>query len=460
MTVSAVAERVEEAPAAKLELTSTAALLFSANAAQYVIIGVTGVILARGLGPDGRGVYGLINETALIVAAFPGAALELAGIYLIGKRRYTLQTVFSNTLSWSLVLAALCLLLIPLVLLSGLTLFGMSSAEISVGLLGASMITVGDGSREYLLPLNRPVAYTGLTLIPPIIRLGGVVLIVLTVGLTIDRAATIWLISLAVLLVFTIATMMRHVSFRPRVNWKAMKAQVSFGSRSHLGWILQALNHRLDVFMIAVMVGTGGVGRYLVGVNLAELTWWVPLALGTVLFPKSSTMDSESNFEMSAMACRRTLVVTMLAGLGLLLVAPTAIPLVYGGNFVPSVTIFLILLPSGLFYTIHKVLGSSLSAHGMPQATLYAGLISLPLTVGLNVLMIPRWGITGAAIASDIAYAVNAAVILVLFVRVSRLPLPKILLFNMSDFRAARDNLKTKVLDRLRKDDSKKEKDL
>ena len=460
MTVSAVAERVEEAPAAKLELTSTAALLFSANAAQYVIIGVTGVILARGLGPDGRGVYGLINETALIVAAFPGAALELAGIYLIGKRRYTLQTVFSNTLSWSLVLAALCLLLIPLVLLSGLTLFGMSSAEISVGLLGASMITVGDGSREYLLPLNRPVAYTGLTLIPPIIRLGGVVLIVLTVGLTIDRAATIWLISLAVLLVFTIATMTRHVSFRPRVNWQAMKAQVSFGSRSHFGWILQALNHRLDVFMIAVMVGTGGVGHYLVGVNLAELTWWVPLALGTVLFPKASAMDSESNFEMSAMACRRTLVVTMLAGLGLLLVAPTAIPLVYGGNFVPSVTIFLILLPSGLFYTIHKVLGSSLSAHGMPQATLYAGLISLPLTVGLNVLMIPRWGITGAAIASDIAYAVNAAVILVLFVRVSRLPLPKILLFNMSDFRAARDNLKTKVLDRLRKDDSKKEKDL
>jgi O-antigen/teichoic acid export membrane protein len=205
--------------------------------------------------------------------------------------------------------------------------------------------------------------------------------------------------------------------------------------------------------MIAAMVGTGGVGHYLVGVNLAELTWWVPLALGTALFPKASAMDSESNFEMSAMACRRTLVVTLLAGLALLAVAPTAIPLVYGGKFVPSVTIFLILLPSGLFYTVHKVLGSSLSAHGMPQATLYAGLISLPLTVGLNVLMIPRWGITGAAIASDIAYAVNAAVILVLFVRVSGLPLPKILLFNASDFRAARDNLKTKVLDRLRKND-------
>ncbi|MCH8050553.1 MAG: polysaccharide biosynthesis C-terminal domain-containing protein [Chloroflexi bacterium] len=460
MTVSAVAERVEEAPAAKLELTSTAALLFGANAAQYVIIGVTGVILARGLGPDGRGIYGLINESALVMAAFPGAALELAGIYLIGKRRYSLQTVFSNTLSWGLALAALCLLLIPVVLLTGQTVFGMSSVEISVALLGASMITVGDGSREYLLPLNRPLAYTGLTLIPPIIRFGGVVLVVLTVGLSVDRVAVIWLISLAALLCFTIATMTRHVSFRPSVNWKAMRAQVSFGSRSHFGWILQALNHRLDVFMIAAMLGTGGVGHYLVGVNLAELTWWVPLALGTVLFPKASAMDSKSNFEMSATACRRTLVVTLLAGLALLAIAPTAIPLVYGGQFVPSVTVFLILLPSGLFYTIHKVLGSSLSAHGMPQATLYAGLVSLPLTVGLNVLMIPRWGITGAAIASDIAYAVNAAVILVLFVRASRLPLPQILLFNGSDFRVARENLKTKVLDRLRKNDGRNEEDL
>jgi Na+-driven multidrug efflux pump len=96
----------------------------------------------------------------------------------------------------------------------------------------------------------------------------------------------------------------------------------------------------------------------------------------------------------------------------------------------------------------------------MPQAALYAGLVSLPLTVGLNLFMIPRWGIQGAAIASDIAYAVNAAVILVLFVRVSKLPLPQILLFNGSDFRESRDELKSKVIDRLRKKGKKRGDDL
>jgi O-antigen/teichoic acid export membrane protein len=201
--------------------------------------------------------------------------------------------------------------------------------------------------------------------------------------------------------------------------------------------------------LIGAMVGTAGVGHYLVGVNLAELTWWIPLALGTALFPKASAMDTDDNFAMSAVVCRRTLVVTMLAGLGLLALARPAIPIVYGGEFGPSVEVFLILLPSGLFYTVHKVLGSSLSANGMPQATLYAGLVSLPFTVGLNLFMVPRWEIIGAAIASDIAYAINAVVILTIFKRASGLPLSEILLFNRSDVEAAHWNLRTKVLSRL-----------
>jgi O-antigen/teichoic acid export membrane protein len=451
VTVSAVAERaaVEEAPAAKLGLGSTAALLFGANALQYIIVGVTGVVLARGLGPEGRGVYGLINETAMTAAAFPGLALELAGIYLLGQRRYGLQTVFANSFSWGLVLATVFLALIPAVLLAGVSAFGMDSAEVSIALLGAAMMTVGDGSREYLLPLNRPLAYTGLSLVPAAIRLLGTVIVVLVVGLTVERAAAVWLVSLAAIMLLTLALLTRHVRLRPRLHWPALRAQVSFGVRGHLGWVLQALNHRLDVFLIGAIVGTGGVGHYLVGVNLAELTWWVPLALGTALFPKASAMDSQSNFEMSAVACRRTLMVTVVAGLGLLAVARPLIPLVYGAEFAPSVKVFLILLPSGLFYTVHKVLGSSLSAHGMPQASLYGGLVSLPLTIGLNVLMIPAWGITGAAIASDIAYAVNAAVILALFVRASGISPRQVLVFDGSDVVAARHQLRTQ-LDRLR----------
>jgi O-antigen/teichoic acid export membrane protein len=219
----------------------------------------------------------------------------------------------------------------------------------------------------------------------------------------------------------------------------------------HFGWILQALNHRLDVFLVGYFVGTAGVGYYLVGVNLAELAWWIPLALGTVLFPKVSAMDAEDNFTTSARACRRALAVTAVATLGLLIVVTPLIPVVYGSDFAPSATVFMILLPSGMLFTIHKVLTSSLAANGNPQASLYAGLISLPVTVGLNLLLVPAWGIKGAAVASDIAYAINSTAVLAMFLRASRLPLRTVLVFNSQDWEAVTFTIRNVWATRIRR---------
>jgi Na+-driven multidrug efflux pump len=100
--------------------------------------------------------------------------------------------------------------------------------------------------------------------------------------------------------------------------------------------------------------------------------------------------------------------------------------------------VFLILLPSGLLYTVHKVLGASLSANGMPQATIFSGLMSLPSTIVLNLILVPAWGINGAAIASNVAYLINACVVLAIFLRASGMSVCEVLLFNSADWAALR----------------------
>jgi O-antigen/teichoic acid export membrane protein len=431
-------DRPDDPPAANLSLGSSAAMLFAARTVQYLAFGITGVVLARGLGPDGRGVYGLINETAVLAASFPGMGLEAAGIYLFGQRRFALQAVFSNALAWSAGMAVIFATLIVLTLSTGRSVLGMSPAELSIAFAGASLITLTDGAAEFLLPLGRMREYTTIKIVVPLLRMAGIIALVFAAGLTVSAAAGVWLASIAAGGALAVFFLVREVRFLPAISLPALRAQASFGTRLHFGWILQALNHRLDVFVVGFFVGTAGVGHYLVGVNLAELAWWVPIALGTVLFPKVSAMDAEDNFRTSAAACRRTLAVTLFAIAGLFVVAQPLIPVVYGADFGPSVTVFLILLPSGLLYTVHKVLGASLAANGKPQATLYAGLVSLPVTIGLNLLLIPAWGINGAALASNAAYAVNSAVVLALFLRVSGLRLRDALLFNREDFAAVR----------------------
>lgn len=439
MSASAVAEaRQPVSAAARLNLGSTAALLFTARSLQYLAYGFTGVILARGLGPDGRGVYGLVNETAAVVASFPGLGLEFAGIYMLGQRRFPVQTVFSNAFTWSMALWAVCAGLIGVTLVTGEDILGMNSVELSIALAGACLITLTDGSAEFLMPLGRVWPYTMLKVLVPVLRLAGVALIALSLDLTVHAAAGVWLASIAIGAALTVYFLSQHVTVRPGLNLKALRAQASFGARGQAGWILQALNHRLDVFLIGYFVGTAGVGTYLVGVNLAELTWWVPIALGTVLFAKVAAMDQGDNFATSAAACRRTLVVTLAASAGLIVLARPLIPVVYGSEFRESATVFLILLPSGLMYTVHKCLGSSLAANGMPQATLFAGMISLPATIGVNLLLVPKWGIEGAAVASDVAYFINAAAVLFIFLRVSKMSARQALVFNASDWAAFR----------------------
>lgn len=438
MSAQAVAEVRPASAATRLNLGSTAALLFSARALQYIAFGLTGVMLARGLGPDGRGVYGLVNETAAVVSSFPGLGLEFAGIYMIGQRRFSAQTVYSNALFWSMALWAGCLGLAAFFLITGEDALGMSSRQIAIALVGACLITITDGSSEFLMPFGRVWPYTMLKVLVPVTRLIGVALIVLASDLTTRSASTIWLASIAVGAAITLYFLSQHITIRPGLNWRAFKAQASFGARVQAGWILQALNHRLDVFLIGYFVGTAGVGEYLVGVNLAELTWWIPMALGTVLFAKVAAMDMADNFETSAAACRRTLMVTFVASLGLIVMARPLIPLVYGSEFRESATVFMILLPSGMLYTIHKCLGASLAANGMPQATLFAGVVSLPVTIALCLTLVRAWGIQGAAIASDIAYLVNAAAVLFIFLRVSKMSVRNALVFNASDWEAFR----------------------
>jgi O-antigen/teichoic acid export membrane protein/glycosyltransferase involved in cell wall biosynthesis len=434
-----------ERTAADLPLVSGTAIIFVARAFEYLMAGITGVILARGLGPDGRGVYSLANETALLFSALAALAIAESSIYLAGQRRFSLEMLLSNALIWLLGFAAVCAALIATVLITGLSLLGMSASELSIALAGASLIMVSSTASLFLLAQGRVEARTAVSVLEPFLRLVGVLGALAAVGLTVMGAISAWLAAIFVTAAVCLFLLGRQVRMRPGVNVRALGQQLSYGVRGHLGWILQASNHRLDVFLVSYFLGTSAVGHYSVGFNVAELSWWIPLSLGVVLFPKASTMDATTNAQMSAAACRTTLVVTLAAILGLLAVAHPLVIVLFGSEFRDSLVPLYILAPSGLFYTIYKVLSSSLSGQGVPQASLYGGLASVPLLIGLNLVMIPRFGIGGAAVVSDITYGINAAVMLVLFLRVTRLPVRQVLFFNRSDLMVFRSILEMAI---------------
>jgi Na+-driven multidrug efflux pump len=84
-------------------------------------------------------------------------------------------------------------------------------------------------------------------------------------------------------------------------------------------------------------------------------------------------------------------------------------------------------------------------ARGYPRVILLAGLVALLVNIGLNILLIPRMGVSGAALASAVSYTLNALVVLTAFLRISGLRAAVVLVPRGSDFRLLRDSLRMAI---------------
>ena len=190
-----------------------------------------------------------------------------------------------------------------------------------------------------------------------------------------------------------------------------------FGFKQHLGSIFQLLNYRLDLLIIAALLTSAEVGQYSVAVVIAETIWYIPSSLGQILYPKTASSDTKAANTFTPFVCRTNILLTSIAILILYGISGTIIPWLFTSEFYPSVMALKLLLPGTLFLGINKVLASDLTGRGFPQYSTYAAFFSLIFTIIFDFLLIPRFGINGAALASSISYMISALIIIYLFIK-------------------------------------------
>jgi O-antigen/teichoic acid export membrane protein len=158
------------------------------------------------------------------------------------------------------------------------------------------------------------------------------------------------------------------------------------------------------MFILNYFLGPASVGIYAVSVRLAELLWYLPNAVGFVIFPRAAASKPEEMNVFTPRVFRATLGLTALGALGLAFVGRPVINLVFSSAFVGAFIPMLVLLPGVVLLGGAKVLTNELAGRGYPHYnSLNAGL-ALILTVVLDLVLIPRYGVVGAALASSAAY--------------------------------------------------------
>ena len=219
-----------------------------------------------------------------------------------------------------------------------------------------------------------------------------------------------------------------------------------FGLKGHLGNIAGFLNYRMDVFLVAYFVGASGVGFYSIAVGIAEMVGMLPSAVAIVLMREVASSDGKMGWSYASISCRNIVFLSMLLTLSLLALGSPIINLAYGSEFSRSYPAMIALLPAMVALGIDRILSSYVTGSGRPILTTYAITIATMVNLILNVILIPLWGITGAAAASSVSYSISAMIVVRYSLKISNGSLSDVILPRLSDIAMYRLMLKNTLL--------------
>lgn len=176
--------------------------------------------------------------------------------------------------------------------------------------------------------------------------------------------------------------------------------------------VLALVFHRMDILMLGKMVTPQEVGLYAAAVRVVDVVVLLPRVLATAVYPalrKRTDVSLPSAVELVSQATRVSLVLCSVVGLVVWLMAPLALRLMGDVEFLPA-TDALRILSWGIVLQggAHMVARLLLALEAERDFALVAG-ASLLLNLVLNLVLIPRLGIDGAALATLASYGLNLA---------------------------------------------------
>jgi len=398
------------------------------------------IIISRVLGPEGKGIYALIVLIPGILLSFGSFGIESANVFLSGKKDNEINDIVSNSIVLAIFLGILIITVFGAV--SHFSFFNnfISLNKIPIIYLWAAVLLI-----PFLLFLNffrniirgteRITQYNVSRLLDNLFQLLIICILVFFLDLKMSGAIFSYIGAIILSSLVVLIMVLKITSFKFRTNRLLMKKSFSYGLKIYLASIVSFLNYRFDVFLVALFLNPLSVGLYSISVGTAERLFIIPNALATVLFPRIVASKSDDANVITAKVSRHTVFIMIITSIAMIFLAGPFVNIFFGSSFSGSVAPLLILLPGVIAFGIGGVLAADLSGRGRPEFAIYSASSCLVVNIILNVILIPKMGINGAALSSSVAYWVDTLVIIFAFLRISKKPLAEFLLIKKKDLK-------------------------
>jgi O-antigen/teichoic acid export membrane protein len=367
------------------------------------------ILISKLSGPEGLGIFTLVTVNANLSSIFTSLGISSGIGFQASKNDISTRVLLKLTwLSSSIQLMLVLIIEIIVFLISG-KFFIWNSSWYLFGFAGIILFFTISISEKYFALYNGYFQLNKYNLI--VTTITGLIVLICSIWLFILKKVPIE----SILIVFVFANVVQVIllhfflSYQKKqhnndnISWK--RDLFSYSTIAFFSNCLYFIALRVDYWIIGLFNSKEQLGYYALAVRLSQLIWILPTLLAALILPKVGKIDFK-NQDLERLI-RLVFSFNVFGGLILAFSSFYLIPLIFGKEFTRSILPFCLILPGIVLLSLQIILSAYFSGKGEIKTNLVTSIVLLIVIILLDLLLIPRFGIIGASIASSFAYSIS-----------------------------------------------------
>jgi PST family polysaccharide transporter len=194
-------------------------------------------------------------------------------------------------------------------------------------------------------------------------------------------------------------------------RWPAARQLIQLGWPLMLSGFAIMIYMKSDLVMLQWLRSSEEVGQYSVAVRVAESLYFLPIVLSQTFLPRLDIREAGLGHEQANSQVKSLYRLSCFLGFGILIgtlfLLPSFLPLVFGSKYELSVNALRFLAPAGFAVATGCASGAWFTVNGCTTLIALRSGVGAGLNLVLNFLLIPTYGIVGAAIATSASQLVS-----------------------------------------------------
>ena len=170
-----------------------------------------------------------------------------------------------------------------------------------------------------------------------------------------------------------------------------------------LSGIIVSIYVNIDQVMIKHMIDEQAVGIYAIATRISTAWYFIPIAITSSMFPAilNAKYNNSSIYQQRLQALYDILVwLAILIAIVILCLSESIIDLLVGQEYAPAASVLSIAIIAGIFTNIGLINNKFFEAENRQIDILYRSLLGVSVNIFLNIILIKKYGIYGAAMAT------------------------------------------------------------